>query len=142
MTDKNKPSLLTRFNSFGIILIGYGITLAILFFTYNFLGYDIDLGEQIDLKGNYHYSETQDIWGGSSELPDYFITAKMVCENSGKKCVVVMEIDYEIYLEELRSYFMACGVNIDLVDPDEITIEQERCVQQQIKNVGLLGNVV
>lgn len=90
-----------------------------------------DIGEKINLVGDYKDSEPEQY---IEDSPDYLLTNQIICDESGK-CVVIMEIDYELFAKELEQEMKPCG--IDFSSQNELTEDQIDCANKVYTTLGI-----
>ena len=95
------------------------------------------LNEKIPLVGDYTKAETLDYFE-DAERPAYILTSKMACTERDAKCVLIMEIDYEKFVDDLSGMLKSCDIdyeNIDYNNPP--TEEQIECARELMENLGM-----
>ena len=96
-----------------------------------------DVGSRFKLQGDYSKGELMDL---EEDMPSYIPLYKITCTENADKCLMVMEIDYKIFYDNLTNMFKMCDVNLEEMDYEEMTEEQINCSRKIAETIGF-GNI-
>jgi len=94
------------------------------------------LNEKVPLVGDYSNAETLDYYE-NEEKPPYILVSEIACTERSAKCVILLEIDYERFADDISFALKECDIDTENINysnpPSE---EQAECARVLLEGMG------